>query len=871
MTASIGINSKKWSSYQTAIFDDYSRGLGNTCIDASAGSGKSTTAIEMLNHAPKGLKGNTLLTSFSKESVEELKKREIPWYVEARTFNSLGYRAIERFRNARPTLNQQRVYRILDEILGRAPEDFVKRSSFNGFRARIKVLVDFAKATLVDSVQGLIDLADHHEIETTPPEWMRDQLTDMFKCPWEDAIAVAAVRALEACKVDDGHGIDFNDQLWLPVVLEMPLEKFSRIIVDEGQDTNPCQLALIERAATADARLFMLGDDHQCIPAGQKVLTPSGERSIESIREGDFVMSIRGPQLVSQRVVRKSETKKTSAFEFDLGNGHRFAATREHILFASIDSPNGAFVYLMYRPDMGFRIGVSRTAGHNGKHFVMRTTQEGGERLWVLRWFETYNEGAEQEAYWAYEHRIPREPFRSRTGQWCDQNATDRLFKTFGQNGRQLLLSEGFDFDRPNYFAKSWHSEARPNVAINLLLATKDHHRIEVEVPEDVGRKLGWNVSDRYTSRCGSRGTARYRHAFKSYREARDQAEKLRDITGGYIVEHISCAGSNRRMLAVPAIGVNLGMTVPFVLDGEITARAVVGRREIKVSKCYDLEVESLGNFIVNGAVVHNSIYHFRAAGIGMQPFVDRFKAKRMPLSISYRCPKSVVTEARKVAVGIEAAVDAPEGSVSSLAKDMLLYKLAIGDVVLSRTNAPLVQLFMQCLSHGTPVGMTGKDIGARLLTFVERSNAIDVSSMLEFTRKWAGDEIALRKKRNPNAKTATIDDHVACIEALCEDTQQISIVTDRIKKMLLAPPGAKVTLSTTHRFKGKEAERVYLLTDTYPVRPEYWMKFASTKKGDPQKWAETRAAQILAEDTEERNCLYVGITRSKRELIYVR
>lgn len=517
----------KWSKYQTAIFDDYRDGLGSTCISAVAGAGKSTTAVEMLNHAPKGLKGDTLLTSFGRDSIKELKSRELAWDIECRTMNSLGFHAIKNATGEFPKLNEQRAYRVLDDVLGTAPDDAVKKQSFNSFRARIKALIDFSKATLAEDINSILDLADHYEIDKIPPDWMRDRLADMFECPWEDAIAVITMKALEASKLDDGT-VDYNDQLWLPVVLGYAVQPFSRIIVDEGQDTNPCQIELISRAAATDSRLFMFGQDEQ-------------------------------------------------------------------------------------------------------------------------------------------------------------------------------------------------------------------------------------------------------------------------------------------------------------------------------------------------------AIYEWRAAGIGMQPFVDRFKAKRLPLSISYRCPKAVVAEAVKLVPGMLSAPDAIQGSVSTLVKDLLPTKLLIGDTVLSRTNAPLIRLFMKCLSNGTPVGMAGKDVGARLLKFVENSNSIDATQLLEYTDQWAKEEIERRKKRNPNAKTDAIDDHVECIRALAEDTNSIIVVTDRIKRMLLVPPAARVTLSTTHRAKGREWPRVFLLEDTFPVRASYWRQYASKKKGDPDKWSADMAARIQQESIEERNIMYVAITRAQQELIYVR
>jgi superfamily I DNA/RNA helicase len=516
-----------WSGFQTAIFDEYRNGTGHVCVEAVPGAGKTKTAIEMIKHAPKGFRGDVLLTSFGRDTVGELKikakEEDLPWDTDIRTLNSLGVRAIENARGEIPKLNEQRVYRILDDLL----QNFDKDESATTFRARVKALTDLAKAALISDTVGLIELADVYNIDVPPPEPMREQLAAEFGCAWEEALAAVTIRVLEACKINDGHGIDFNDQLWLPVVLDYPVQLFDRVIVDEGQDTNPCQLALIEMATEASGRVFMFGQTEQ-------------------------------------------------------------------------------------------------------------------------------------------------------------------------------------------------------------------------------------------------------------------------------------------------------------------------------------------------------AIYHWRGAGIGMRPFIERFAAKSMSLSISYRCPKKVVCEATRIVKGMQSAPEAPDGLVERIPLDMLLGRLVIGDTVLSRTNAPLIQLFMKCLSHGIPVGMSGKDIGGRLLKFVDSSKALDVQQLLEYTMKWAEEERERRKKRNPNANTDGVDDHVACIYALCEDTNQILVVKDRIKRMLLAPPDEKVLLSTVHRAKGKEWNRVFLLEETFPVRPAYWRGRASQKKGDVEKWCRDVAARILAEDIEERNIMYVAITRSKQELIYV-
>lgn len=382
------------------------------------------------------------------------------------------------------------------------------------------------------------------------------------------------------------------------------------VLQDEAQDASPAQIAIAKRLVGTHRNYMIVGDFFQCIPAGQKIATPSGEVPIEEVKEGDMVLAVKAGLLVPRKILRKSCSRKESAFEFDLGEYGKFRATKEHILFAALDSPNGAFVYLMYRADMGYRIGVSRTVRDNGKNFVVRTQQEGAERLWVLAWFPSYVEGAEAEAHWAYKWGVPREPFNPRAGMWSgDVHATSRLFSQFGKNGRKLLEDQKLDFDRPNYFAKAT-IRGSGRIAINLVMCTKDGHQIEVET-----QKLSRPHDALFGMSVTKNGGLRLRKCFRNIREARSEADRLAKELDGYVVESLSCAGANRRMLGVPAASVNVGMMVP-ISDGEggIKSVPILSRSEVACGDCFDLEVEDLGNFLTNGVVVHNSIYQFRGA-----------------------------------------------------------------------------------------------------------------------------------------------------------------------------------------------------------------------------------------------------------------
>lgn len=864
-----------WSKYQLNFFVDVAKGKDDTKLEAVAGSGKSTSLMQGIRHIPSGK--DALVTSFSKACVDDLKAKgeggdgfSGP---EIRTLNSLGYRAcMDKF--GRLEVDTERVYKVLDKIVGEAPKSDAYRSEFNALRFRIKSAVDLAKNHLADKPADIIALADEFEIGQEIPQWAEGPLGDKYQGEKSELFARLVLAAMEMCKKPTGGKIDFNDQLWLPVVLKLDLPKYDRVFIDEAQDCCPAQVEMLYRSMSKNGRLCAIGDDHQCIPAGQKIATPSGEVLVEKIKVGDVVSCVKNGKVVRRPVVAKSETQKEEAFEFDLGEYGSFQATKEHVCFASIDDPAGAFLYLMWRSDLGYRIGVSRTVGYHGRNFIVRTMQEGGERLWVLDWFPTYNEAAEAESYLSLEHQVPKEPFRYYGRNiWCDSDEKIRkLFGRFGQNGSKLLDRFQLDFERPNYFPKA--SGGKGRVSINLLLSTKDGHRVEVEsieIAPSVVKQLGMIKS--------KKGTWRLRKCFRSLRDAREFANKIKShVVNSYIVESLACTGSYRRMLAVPATGVNVGMHVPIMHKGHAISVPVKARKIVKVRKCFDIEVEDLGNFIVNDVVVHNSIYGWRGAGIGMKPF-ERHKTNSLPLSISYRCPKAIVREAQKIVKHIETAPDAIEGMIADFRIDTLPGRIKAGDAILSRTNSKLVRIFFDFLQRSIPVTIQGRDLGASLTGLTIHSGAKSVAELRDFVEKWQQEEITLRRaKFGPTCKVDKIEDRAESMRIICSMSTSIEDVKRNIARLI--PPYArqgstevgKVVLSSVHRAKGREWSRVFLVESSFATSEHYWRERTKDKgeSAASKKWARERAAEVITSEREEANIRYVAVTRSKSELYLV-
>lgn len=238
------------------------------------------------------------------------------------------------------------------------------------------------------------------------------------------------------------------------------------------------------------------------------------------------------------------------------------------------------------------------------------------------------------------------------------------------------------------------------------------------------------------------------------------------------------------------------------------------------------------------------SIYGFRGADREAIPrMITELKATVMPLNTTYRCARAIVREANGFVSELRAAPTAAEGTVRHAGPDALL-ELQPGDMVLSRVNAPLVKLAFSLLADGVRCRIQGRNIGEGLVKLIEmlakKAASPSVPQLMVALRKWHSGEV--QRLVEAERETQEVDDKAACIEALCEGKESIGEVRQAADRLFADDGPEGILLSSTHRAKGLEADRVWLLWDTYRPSAGY----------------------------EEKNLCYVAITRAKRELIYV-
>lgn len=238
-------------------------------VEARAGTGKTTTLVEGLKRV-KGIqstltpspqqaavwdamalsagKAQTVaFVAFNKSIAEELKTR-VPAGCEASTMHSMGFKAVtRRFEGTRLKVNGYRVQDLISDLLGRDIRE-LRKYKMEMVSATEK-LVGLCKMNLLEgTADELAELAAFYSVE------LNGSSSEVFGL---------VPRVLDRCKdvLRDGC-LDFDDMIWLPVVLDLPVQKYDLLLVDEAQDLNRCQQQL---ALKAGRRLVLCGDPKQAI------------------------------------------------------------------------------------------------------------------------------------------------------------------------------------------------------------------------------------------------------------------------------------------------------------------------------------------------------------------------------------------------------------------------------------------------------------------------------------------------------------------------------------------------------------------------------------------------------------------------------
>jgi DNA helicase-2/ATP-dependent DNA helicase PcrA len=406
--------------------------------------------------------------------------------------------------------------------------------------------------------------------------------------------------------------MDFDDLLQVTAtllrqnqdVLDHYRRRFRHILVDEYQDTNKVQNEIVLALASEHRNVCVVGDTDQCLPPDTLVSTPAGPRRIEQLEAGDQVIGTAGrsnvvagtiSQVVPGRYVGRMYRARAGELEL--------RGTPHHIVLArQVLDPGRFIVYLMYRADRGYRIGVDEV--------------ENCDAAWGLRDCGSQGEAAKWQAWYAAEYGLPIAPFDS-DGSKFDVRSLTELFAMTDTvtRAKQLLADRDLHIEFPDVR----HLES---VALTMF-ANGDSHRVDV-----AGR--AWETADYPVTLELARSAA----------DAAGLAIARRAMVGGKVYDF------------TPLAHLRPGVVVLVERDGEF-AEARVDEIDCEEydGSVYDLEVDRTHTYVANGVLVHNSIYRFRGADIrNILEFEEAFPdCTVIVLEQNYRSTQTILDAANAV------------------------------------------------------------------------------------------------------------------------------------------------------------------------------------------------------------------------------
>lgn len=238
------------SKYQEAFFDSLTTTAHSILLRACAGSGKTTTIVHATSLLPPHLL--IIFLAFNK-NVDDKLALVLPRHVQHGTFHSRCFRALGRSLPKSPKLNKDKVRDILKAATKSKDLPWKDYETYSQFVVK---LVSLAKSAGIGAL-----------VPNERPEW--EKLVDHFALTLDSGGEVDRALALAARALDESNAdvstVDFDDMLYLALLRNVTFDKASFVFIDEAQDTNSVQRALLPKMLAPQGRLIAVGDEMQSI------------------------------------------------------------------------------------------------------------------------------------------------------------------------------------------------------------------------------------------------------------------------------------------------------------------------------------------------------------------------------------------------------------------------------------------------------------------------------------------------------------------------------------------------------------------------------------------------------------------------------
>lgn len=227
-------------------------------------------------------------------------------------------------------------------------------------------------------------------------------------------------------------------------------------------------------------------------------------------------------------------------------------------------------------------------------------------------------------------------------------------------------------------------------------------------------------------------------------------------------------------------------------------------------------------------------------------------------LSETYRCGHSIIETVKHIVPHIISHKNNPHGVVN---KTDSVNNIEYGDMVLCRNTYPLVKLCLKFITENKKANVMGADIGKTLIRLIESTNETntvkaiaklyaDLQTILQRIMRTHNitQDNAMRKGEYTNALERIKVFEIIYRELPEDKREEVQNITQKLTEIFKDERDG-ILLSTIHRAKGLEADRVFIIHSELMPSPY---------------------AKKMWELKQEDNLIYVARTRAIKQLSYV-
>ena len=220
-------------------------------VEAVAGSGKTFTIVQAAQLIPTSAKA--VFLAFNKSIATELGNK-LPNHVESKTLNALGWQVCRYQLGKHIKVEKFKTRNLIERHLPEEARDVQRELISIIGKAKSHGLIPSGMPT----PRGTYEATDDRWIEL-----MQRYDVDPNGCGVATFIGWA--NTLLRKGLEEKNELDFDDQLFMPVALDMPTWGYDWVIIDEAQDVSHVQRTLLRKFRKRNGKLIAVGDSHQAI------------------------------------------------------------------------------------------------------------------------------------------------------------------------------------------------------------------------------------------------------------------------------------------------------------------------------------------------------------------------------------------------------------------------------------------------------------------------------------------------------------------------------------------------------------------------------------------------------------------------------